>query len=129
MIWIYLLILVALSVAAYLGGRALAVRRAVGAKPHSRPGQHGAYALIWVAAPALLVLVLMSLFSAPLERQLTAVDTPPEVAADMPYAGGDERQGAVQPPEFADLGQRLGPRQQQQLMRMLQLLQLQQPMP
>ncbi|MBD3838700.1 phosphate ABC transporter permease family protein, partial [Brevundimonas sp.] len=67
MIWIYLLILVALSVAAYLGGRALAVRRAVGAKPHSRPGQHGAYALIWVAAPALLVLVLMSLFSAPLE--------------------------------------------------------------
>ena len=58
MIWILLLILAALGVAAYLGGRTLARRRSVGAKPHSRPGQHGAYALIWVAAPALLVLML-----------------------------------------------------------------------
>ena len=66
MIWILLLILAALGVAAYLGGRTLARRRSVGAKPHSRPGQHGAYALIWVAAPALLVLVLGSVFSAPL---------------------------------------------------------------
>ena len=55
MIWILLLILAALGVAAYLGGRTLARRRSVGAKPHSRPGQHGAYALIWVAAPEALV--------------------------------------------------------------------------
>ncbi len=85
MIWIYLLILVALSVAAFLGGRALARRRAIGAKPHSRPGQHGAYALIWVAAPALLVLILASVFAAPLQRQLTAAGTPDAVAALEPF--------------------------------------------
>ncbi|WP_312735110.1 phosphate ABC transporter permease subunit PstC [Brevundimonas sp.] len=85
MIWILLLILAALGVAAYLGGRTLARRRSVGAKPHSRPGQHGAYALIWVAAPALLVLLLGSVFSAPLERRLTAVDTPPAVSALDPF--------------------------------------------
>ena len=81
MIWIYLLILMALSATAFLGGRELARRRAIGAKPHSRPGQHGAYALIWVAAPALLVLVLASVFSAPLQRQLTASGTPEAVAS------------------------------------------------
>lgn len=85
MIWIYLLILVALSAAAFLGGRTLARRRAIGAKPHSRPGQHGAYALIWVAAPALLVLILASIFAAPLQRQLTAVGTPDAVAALEPF--------------------------------------------
>ena len=85
MIWIYLLILVALSAAAFLGGRTLARRRAIGAKPHSRPGQHGAYALIWVAAPALLVLILASVFAAPLQRQLTAVGTPHAVAALEPF--------------------------------------------
>ncbi|MBA4807584.1 phosphate ABC transporter permease subunit PstC [Brevundimonas sp.] len=85
MIWIYLLILIALSAAAFIGGRELARRRAIGAKPHSRPGQHGAYALIWVAAPALLVLILMSVFSAPLERQLTAAATPDAVAALEPF--------------------------------------------
>ena len=79
MIWIYLLILIALSAAAFVGGRELARRRAVGAKPHSRPGQHGAYALIWVAAPALLVLILASVFATPLQRQLTAVGTPDAV--------------------------------------------------
>ncbi|WOB77224.1 phosphate ABC transporter permease subunit PstC [Brevundimonas nasdae] len=85
MIWIYLLILVALSAAAFLGGRTLARRRAIGAKPHSRPGQHGAYALIWVAAPALLVLILASVFAAPLQRQLTAAGTPDAVAALEPF--------------------------------------------
>lgn len=85
MIWIYLLILVALSAAAFLGGRALARRRTIGAKPHSRPGQHGAYALIWVAAPALLVLILASVFAAPLQRQLTAAGTPDAVAALEPF--------------------------------------------
>jgi phosphate transport system permease protein len=63
----------------------LARLRAIGAKPHSRPGQHGAYALIWVAAPALLVLILASVFAAPLQRQLTAVGTPDAVAALEPF--------------------------------------------
>ena len=74
-----------MSAAAFLGGRTLARRRAIGAKPHSRPGQHGAYALIWVAAPALLVLILASVFAAPLQRQLTAVGTPDAVAALEPF--------------------------------------------
>ena len=85
MIWIYLLFLVALGAAAFVGGRELARRRAIGAKPHSRPGQHGAYALIWVAAPALLVLILLSVFATPLERQLTAAGTPEAVAALEPF--------------------------------------------
>ncbi|WP_170870142.1 phosphate ABC transporter permease family protein, partial [Pseudomonas syringae] len=85
MIWIYLLILMALSAAAFFGGRELARRRSVGAKPHSRPGQHGAYALIWVAAPALLVLILASVFSAPLQRQLTASGAPEAVASLEPF--------------------------------------------
>jgi phosphate transport system permease protein len=85
MIWIYLLFLVALGAAAFFGGRELARRRAVGAKPHSRPGQHGAYALIWVAAPALLILILLSVFATPLERQLTAAGTPEAVAALEPF--------------------------------------------
>ena len=85
MIWIYLLILVALATAAYFGGRTLARRRFEGARSHSRPGQHGAYALIWVAAPALLVLILAGVFAAPLERQLTAAGTPEAVAALEPF--------------------------------------------
>ena len=85
MIWIYLLILVALAAAAYFGGRALARRRFGGERSHSRPGQHGAYALIWVAAPALLVLILAGVFAAPLERQLTAAGTPEAVAALEPF--------------------------------------------
>ena len=85
MIWIYLLILVALAAAAYFGGRTLARRRFEGARSHSRPGQHGAYALIWVAAPALAVLILAGIFAAPLERQLTAAGTPDAVAALEPF--------------------------------------------
>lgn len=85
MIWIYLLVIIALGAAAYLGGRELARRRSIGARPHSRPGQHGAYALIWVAVPALAVVILSGVFSGPLERQLIAVDTPASVNALEPF--------------------------------------------
>lgn len=85
MIWIYLLVIFALGAGAYVGGRELARRRAVGARPHSRPGQHGAYALIWVAVPALVVVILSGVFSGPLERQLIAVDTPDSVTALEPF--------------------------------------------
>ncbi len=57
MIW-FLIPVVACSVLAFWAG-ALAVRRAAGApKAASRPAQHGYYALIWVAAPALVVTIL-----------------------------------------------------------------------
>lgn len=85
MIWIYLLILIALGAAAFFGGRELARRRLASARPHSRPGQHGAYALIWTAAPALAVLILLGVFSSPIERQLTEAGTPDDVAALEPF--------------------------------------------
>ena len=85
MIWFSLLILVALGAAAFIGARALAQKRFQGVRAHSRPGQHGAYALIWVAAPALLVLLLAGVFAAPLERQLTTAGTPDSVDALEPF--------------------------------------------
>ncbi|HEY0598695.1 phosphate ABC transporter permease subunit PstC [Brevundimonas sp.] len=57
MTWLYLPILIVAAAAAYTGGRALARRRHQGIKAHSRPGQHGAYALIWSLVPALAVLI------------------------------------------------------------------------
>lgn len=85
MIWIFLLVILALGAAAFVGGRGLARRRLAGVRAHSRPAQHGAYALIWVAAPALTVLILAGVFAAPLERQLTAVGAPDSVAALEPF--------------------------------------------
>jgi phosphate transport system permease protein len=85
MIWISLLVILALGAAAFLGGRQVARRRLAGRRPHSLPGQHAAYALIWVAAPALLVVILAGVFAAPLERQLTAASTPPAVSALEPF--------------------------------------------
>ena len=85
MIWILLLILAALAAAAFVGGRALAQGRFRGVRAHSRPAQHGAYALIWVAAPALAVLMLAGVFAAPIERQLTAAGAPDAVAALEPF--------------------------------------------
>ena len=75
MIWIFLLLLIAFSVLAYLGGRRLATRRSAGVRAHSRPGQHGLYALIWVGMPALVMLIAASIFSTPLERQMLAAKT------------------------------------------------------
>ncbi|MDP1778443.1 MAG: phosphate ABC transporter permease family protein, partial [Brevundimonas sp.] len=61
MTWLFLPILIAAAVAAYVGGRTMARRRGLalpaGERSHSRPGQHGAYALIWTTVPALIVLM------------------------------------------------------------------------
>ena len=57
MTWLFLPILIVAAASAWLGGRMLATRRQQGAKAHSRPGQHGAYAMIWSLVPALAVLV------------------------------------------------------------------------
>ena len=85
MLWIFLLLLIAFSGLAYLGGRVLATRRSAGVKAHSRPGQHGLYALIWVGAPALVVLAAASIFSAPLERQMLAAGAPESVMQLEPF--------------------------------------------
>ena len=85
MIWIFLLLLIAFSGLAYLGGRRLATRRSAGVRAHSRPGQHGLYALIWVGMPALVVLIAASIFSAPLERQMLAAGAPDSIVQLEPF--------------------------------------------
>ncbi len=85
MTWLFLPILIAAAVAAYFGGRTVARRRGEGGHPHSRPGQHGAYALIWTAVPALAILIAASVFSAPIERQLTASGAPEAVQQLEPF--------------------------------------------
>ncbi|HWQ85998.1 phosphate ABC transporter permease subunit PstC [Brevundimonas sp.] len=85
MTWLFLPILIAAAVAAYVGGRAMAQRRGEGQRPHSRPGQHGAYALIWTAVPALAILIAASVFSAPIQQQLTASGAPEAVQQLEPF--------------------------------------------
>src|SRR5690606_40302 len=89
MTWLFLTILIAAAVAAYLGGRGLARRRGqalpTGQRSHSRPSQHGAYALIWTAVPALVVLIAASMFSVPVERQLTVSGAPEQVQELQPF--------------------------------------------
>ena len=99
---VFVLILIALGVAAFIGGRALARRREASARSHSRPGQHGAYALIWLAAPAIVVLLAAGIFSNPIQRQLSLSGAPEEVAALEPFrraafAADAHRVGAGQP--------------------------------
>lgn len=85
MTWLFLPILIAAAVAAYVGARGLARRRGEGRKAHSRPGQHGAYALIWTVVPALVILIAANVFSAPIEQQLTASGAPEAVQQLEPF--------------------------------------------
>jgi phosphate transport system permease protein len=89
MTWLFLPILIAAAVAAYFGGRTLASRRAGSLpgkeRPHSRPGQHGAYALIWTAVPALVVLIAASVVAPNIEQQLTASGAPEAVQQLEPF--------------------------------------------
>ena len=99
---LFVLILIALGAAAFVGGRALARRRGAGVVSHSRPGQHGAYALIWLAAPAIVVLLAAGIFSSPVQRHLSLTGAPEAVAALEPFrrnafAADAHRVGAGQP--------------------------------
>ena len=89
MIWFYILILIALSALAFFGGRGLAKRRALAVpgapKAHSRPTQHGLYALIWVGVPALVVLIAAAVFSGPIEHQVLASGAPDGVTQLEPF--------------------------------------------
>lgn len=72
-----LLALLAFSSAVFWAARRrMAAAPADGPRPHSRPGYYGAYAALWAAAPALLVLVLLALAG---DLAVTAI-----VAADLP---------------------------------------------
>lgn len=114
MTWLLLPILILAALASYFGARALARRRAKGQTAHSRPGQHGAYALIWTVAPAVAILIAASLFAAPVERQLTASGAPEAVQQLEPLrreaffadarAIGDGRQAMqIWPAPYAEL--------------------------
>ncbi len=85
MTWLFLPILIAAAAAAYAGGRTLARRRSAGLRAHSRPGQHGALALIWTAIPALAVLLAAAMLSPGLEQQLMASGAPEAVQALEPF--------------------------------------------
>ncbi|MEQ7156713.1 phosphate ABC transporter permease subunit PstC [Brevundimonas aurifodinae] len=83
MIWFLIPVVAVLAVVAYAAGLALAKRRAAGhPQAHSRPQQHGYYALIWVAAPALAVIILAGIFSGPIAQNLISAGLP-DVVQDM----------------------------------------------
>ncbi len=85
MTWFLLPILIVAAVAAYVGARQQARRRHQGQKPHSRPAQHGAYALIWTVVPALVVLLAASIATPSIERQLTVAGAPEAVNQLEPF--------------------------------------------
>ena len=87
MIWFYVPVLIVLSIAAFIGGRALASQRALaaGVKAHSRPAQHGLYALIWVAIPALVVLIAAGVFSDGIAARTVQAGAPDSVAQLEPF--------------------------------------------
>ena len=89
MTWLFLPILIAAAVAAYIGGRTMARRRGeglpAGERSHSRPGQHGTYALIWTVVPAMVVLLAAAVFSPDIEQQLTATGAPEAVQQLEPF--------------------------------------------
>lgn len=102
MTWLLPPLLLLLAVAAYFGGRTLAARRAARATAHSRPSQHGFYALIWTAVPALAVLLALSVLSGPVTRGLIEAGLPDSVSALEPlrreaFVGDALRLGEGQP--------------------------------
>jgi phosphate transport system permease protein len=78
-----LLIVIVLAGVAFVLGQRRATRRAAlltgKARAHSRPAQHGAYALIWVAAPAILVLAALAVLSGPITQTLVENGQPDAV--------------------------------------------------
>ena len=88
MIWFLIPVVAVLAVLAYVAGRRLAQARArslpSGQSPHSRPQQHGYYALIWVAAPALALTIVAGAFSGTVAHNLVVADAPEAVQALEP---------------------------------------------
>jgi len=81
--WAALAALVLFSAATYALGRRRLTAHAR-ARPHSRPGYHGAYVALWTAVPALILLVLYGGFAGRAEQALLRADTPAAVAQMTP---------------------------------------------
>ena len=88
MTWLFLPILIVAALAAYVGARALAHRRQQGVRAHSRPGQFGAWALIWTAAPALVVLIGAAVLTPAIEGNLIMAGAPETVGELEPLRRG-----------------------------------------
>ncbi|MDO8900615.1 MAG: phosphate ABC transporter permease subunit PstC [Phenylobacterium sp.] len=90
LIWIALLGLILFSAASYAAGRRK-VLSAAGHRPsllHSLPGYYGAYLALWAAAPAALVLLLVSLMGAQVEELILRGD-PPAAVSSLPASTQD----------------------------------------
>jgi len=86
LIWAALAALLLLSTITYaVGRRRLApaddAARAGQAKPHSRPGYHGAYVTLWAAVPAAILLFALASFGGRVEDVLLRAETPEAVKA------------------------------------------------
>ena len=114
MTWLFLPILFAAAIAAYVGARLLARRRQQGARAHSRPGQFGAWALIWTVVPALVVLIGAALLTPTIEGGLIASGAPDAVGdleplrrhaffADARAVGAGHQAAQIWEPPYADL--------------------------
>jgi len=77
--WVALLTLVLFSGTTYAMARRKALAQGRGS--HSLPGYHGAFAALWVGAPAILLLLLSMAFGGRLETAALRAETPPAVAA------------------------------------------------
>jgi phosphate transport system permease protein len=79
--WVALAALVLFSAATYVLGRRRLTQAVGAARPHSRPGYHGAYVALWAAIPALLVLAAHSGFGGRIEQAWLRADAPAVVQA------------------------------------------------
>ncbi len=81
LIWAALAALFLFSFAAYRLGRQRIAAMGQSARPHSRPGYHGAYVALWTAAPAAVVLFALIAFGGRIEAGLLRQDAPAAVQA------------------------------------------------
>ena len=86
--WIALAALVLFSAAAYAAGRRKALGAAGGTALtlHSLPGYYGAYFALWVAAPAALLLILVTVLGGRIEQAALRAEVPAAVAELAPSA-------------------------------------------
>ena len=86
--WIALAAVVLFSAAAYAAGRRKALGAAGGTALtlHSLPGYYGAYFALWVAAPAALLLILVTVLGGRIEQAALRAEVPAAVAELAPSA-------------------------------------------
>jgi len=90
LIWIALIGLVLFSLAAYSAGRRKVLRASGGSARalHSLPGYYGAYVALWAAAPAAILLLLVSMLGGQIEEAALRAD-PPAAVAQLPDSTQD----------------------------------------